>query len=153
MNDFISLLIGALLAIIGGSLGDEIRAWRQSVREWDSIKTTIGDELTEIEGTITNLHNVWTQASILSSEYINDLLNSTSAYDNLRIRMFVCKNNELRKDITAFYKKLKDTARKSLDVVTLDASAGATAKQAKVDDDFQRLSEAAKKLRENLEDA
>ena len=111
MNEQVSLIIlGAALAIAGGWISDEIRAWRERKRELKSIKIAIGDELGEIETTINNMHEVWTTAKVLSPSYISDLLANTTAFDNLRTRLFLIEDKVLRKKVVAFYKKRIDSA-------------------------------------------
>ena len=83
-NDALFLIFGALLAISGGWISDEIRAWRERARELKSIKIAICDELSEIKSTIQNMHEVWTQATIIAPSYVDSLLSNTTAFDNLR---------------------------------------------------------------------
>src|SRR3989344_544919 len=105
-NEAWYLILGAVLAIGGGWISDEIRAWRERDRELKSIKVAIGDELGEIESTINNMHEVWKQAKVLSPSYIVNLLANTTAFDTLRTRLFLIKDKDLRKKVVAFYKKL-----------------------------------------------
>jgi len=152
MNDVILLAVGALLAIAGGAAGDEIRAWRERNRERKAIKISIADELKDIETIIGNMHQVWDSAQLFHPSYVTDLLSSTSAFDNLRPRLFLIKDKTLRKDIGDFYKKLKDTARKTDGKIgTLAQTAEATAEQAGFDSSFQAICSEAKGLRERLE--
>src|SRR3989339_972550 len=113
MNDqVLSLILGAALAIIGGGLGYEYRARRECSRELKSIKVSIGDELSEIESNIHNMYEVWEKAKTLSPSYLAALLQSTTAFDTLRTRLFLIKDQTLRKKVVAFYKKLKDAIKK-----------------------------------------
>lgn len=45
------LLLGALLATLGGIAGDELRAWSERRRKRGAIKISLADELNEIETT------------------------------------------------------------------------------------------------------
>lgn len=145
MNDI------ALLAICGGAVGDEVRAWRERNRECRSIKVSLADELSEIETTIGNMHQVWESAQLFHPSYVTDLLASTSAYDNLRPRLFLIKDQTLRKEISDFYKKLKDTAHKTEGKIgTLAQTTEATNEQASFDSSFQALASEAKTIRSKL---
>ena len=152
MNDIWPIIFGAILAIGGGWISDEIRAWRERGRELKSIKIAIGDELGEIETTINNMHQVWTQAGVLSPTYITELLSNTTAFDNLRTRLFLVRDEELRKKVVTFYKNLKDTSKKSEGKLgTLANTSEATAEQGKFDAEFQALCNSAKAIKKELE--
>lgn len=152
MSDFQLLLLGALLAIVGGYVGDEIRAWRERVRELKAIKITLADELGEIEATIKNMHEVWEQTKFFGAKYISELLSGTSAYDGARPRLFLISDDDLRKKLVAFYKKLKDQVKKSEGRVgTLADTEDAKAEQVAFEAAFQILGTEAKHIREKLE--
>lgn len=152
MNDLVLLAVGAGIAIIGGYIGDEVRAWRERSRERDSIKICIADELREIESTIASMHQVWENAQLFHPNYVSDLLSNTSAYDELRARLFLIKSSTIRKEIGAFYKKLKDTAHKTEGKIgTLAETPEAIAEQRAFDTTFQTIATEAKTLREKLE--
>jgi hypothetical protein len=152
MNDIWLVILGAVLAIGGGWISDEIRAWRERERELKSIKIAIGDELGEIDTTITNMHEVWTQANVLSPTYINDLLANTTAFDNLRTRLFLIEDETLRKKVVVFYKKLKDAAKKSEGKLgTLADTDEARAEQRAFDTEFQSLGTEARGIKKELE--
>ena len=145
-------VLGATLAIVGGYVGDEVRAWRERGRERKSIKICISDELRDIEATIDSMHQVWNSAQLFHPSYVTDLLAGTSAYDNLRPRLFLIKDKDLRKEIGDFYKKLKDTAHKTEGKIgTLAQTTEATTEQAGFDASFQALHGEAKALRSKLE--
>jgi len=88
MNDIYFIFIGAILAIGGGWISDEIRAWRERRRELKSIQIAISDELDEIVTTIKNMHEVWEKSKVFHPTYINDLLSSTSAFEGARTSLF-----------------------------------------------------------------
>lgn len=152
MSDIALLVIGAILAILGGAAGDELRSWRARSRECKSIKISLADELQEIEATIGNMHQVWEQAQLLPPNYVTTLLHSTSAYDNLRQRLFLIKDKALRKEISDFYKKLKDlTVRADGKLGTLAQTDEATTEQSNFHSNFQAIATEAKNLRAKLE--
>lgn len=146
------LILGALLAIIGGAISDEFRAWRERRNERKAIKTSLVDELSEIEMTVKNMHEVWDQTHVFGVKYITDLLSCTSAYDSCRQRLFLIKDTELRKEIIAFYKKLKNTAQKAEGKVgSLDETQESKDEQSGFERSFQEIGAEAKVLREKLE--
>lgn len=140
MNESYLIVFGALLAIVGGYIGDEIRSWRERSRERDSIKISLRDEISDIKSTIDKMHEVWTQASVLSSGYISSLISNTEAYDNLRIRLFLIKEEDVRKEIVGFYKELRDTCKKSRGKIgSLGDSTEIRTEQTNIHSDFQSL--------------
>jgi hypothetical protein len=152
MNNPWYLVIGALLATVGGAINNEIRARMELRREREAIKISVVDELSEVESTIKLMHEVWDQTKTIAVKYVEDLLGSTAAYDHCRPRIFLIKNPELRKEIVAFYKKLKDTAKKSEGKVSSLADTDeAKAEQTAIENSFQTLSSEAKALRGKLE--
>ncbi len=151
MNDIWGILLGAALAIGGGWISDEIRAWRERSREFKALKVAIGDELGEISTTIQKMHEVWTQAKVLSPKYITELLASTSAFDNLRTRLFLIKDEECRKSIVVFYKKIKDTAKEYEGKLgSLANTPEANAEQSKADNEFQSIFTEATNIKAKL---
>jgi hypothetical protein len=146
-----SLILGAILAIGGGWISDSIRAWRERKRELKAIKIALCDELLEIETTIGHMHEVWKEAKVLASTYIIDLLANTTAFDNLRTRLFLITNEVTRKKVLLFYKKLKDTAKKSEGKLgSLADTEESKAEQRTFDADFQAICAEAKATREQL---
>ena len=152
MNDILPLIFGALLAIIGGAVSDMIHAWMERNRELKAIKIAIIDELSDIEATIKNMHEVWEQTKVFAVKYVDDLLASMSTYDGFRSRLFLMKNKDLRKEVSAFYKKIKDTAKKSEGKVgTLADSDESKREQTAIEASFQALGTEAKSIKEKLE--
>lgn len=146
------LILGALLAILGGVVNDEFRAWRERRSELKAIKSSLSDELSEIELTVKNMHEVWEQTHIFGVKYVTDLLTCTSTYDSYRQRFFLIKDTELRKEITAFYKKMKDTVKKAEGKVgSLDETQESKDEQSGFEKSFQDIGVDSKKLREKLE--
>lgn len=112
MNEFWGIILGAILAVGGGAANDEISSWRERRRERKAISVSISDELTEIQQVLTKIKNVWEGTHTLIPSYIRDLKSCTSAYDNLRPRLFLIKEDGLRRKITTFYRDLKCSADK-----------------------------------------
>ena len=152
MNEALLLLGGAFLAIVGGAVGNEIEAMRERGRERKSIKICLADELRAIETTLGLMHGTWTTAQMLHPSYVSDLLANTASYDALRIRLFLINKTQLRKDIGDFYKKLRETARKTKGKIgTLAQTPEAIGEQRGFDGEFQALATEARGIRERLE--
>ena len=144
------MLLGAFLAVVGGWIGYEIRAKREDHRELSAIKVTIGDELFSIGVTIKTMHETWTQSNVLYPAYISDLSSNTT-FDNLRPRLFLIKDHELRRDIVSFYKKFKDLLKKSEgEVGTLAETDEAKKEQQKIHDEFEKLGVETDKLKNKI---
>jgi hypothetical protein len=94
--------------------------------------------------------HAWASATLHPS-YIDDILNGTSAYDSLRPRLFLIKDEKIRQEIGAFYKKLKDAAKKAEGKLgSLADSTEATQEQQGFDGTFQTITGDAKGLVEKL---
>lgn len=153
MNEIYPIIFGALLAIFGGYIGDEIRAWRERGRELHSIKSNLADELSDIDETVKSMHEVWEQTRFFGEKYVTELLSNTSSYDAVRPRLFLIKDKGVRKKLVAFYKKLKDTVKKSEGKVgSLAENQEAQAEQTALETSFQSLGTEAKNLKKELED-
>ncbi len=151
MNEVYSIILGAGLAIGGGWISDEIRSWRERSRELRSIKTGLQDELDEIIETLNSMHEVWTQAKVLSPKYVTTLLSSTTTFDSLRTRLFLIHDDEMRKKIVVFYKKLKNTAKEyDGKLGTLVDTEEAISEQTAVEAEFQKLKIQAESLKSDL---
>jgi uncharacterized protein YeeX (DUF496 family) len=152
MNNTLTLILGASIAIIGGFIGDEFRSYRERQRERKAIKISIIDELEDIMTIIKNMHEVWEKSKLLHPSYVADLLASTSIYESFRTRLFLIKEAELRKELNAFYKKLKDLAHKSEGKLgSLADTPEASTEQSGFDAAFQALGSDAKTIKEKLE--
>jgi len=151
MNEVILLVLGALLAIGGGYIGDEIRSSSDRRRERKAIKISLCDELKGIEEIVHTIHSVWESAKVFPPSYVSDLLASTTAYDSLKTRLFLIKEDDLRTELNSFYKKLRDTVRKTEGKIgTLANTPEVIAEQNSFDTTFQALGTDAKTLREKL---
>ena len=79
------------------------------------------------------------------------LIQGTSAYDNMRPRLFLISDEALRKEINNFYKKLKDLSIKADGRLgTLAQTDEATSEQSNFDTSFQSIASEAKSLRSRL---
>ncbi|HKU19051.1 MAG TPA: hypothetical protein VJP80_07350 [Candidatus Saccharimonadales bacterium] len=152
MNDLELLIVGALLAIVGGGVSDELRSWRERSRKRAAMQVSLADELREIEATIGKMHEVWNSAQVFPPSYVADILSGTAAYDNLRPDLYLIKDTDLRKELHDFYKKLKDAARNTDGKLgSLSEAEEARTEQAGFDSTFQTLCAEAKNIRKKLE--
>ena len=114
MSEFLGILLGAILAIVGGAANDEIASLRERGRERKAISISISDELTEITQILNKIKTVWEATHTLIPSYIRDLKSCTSAYDALRQRLFLIKDENVRKEITTFYRDLKSAVNSDM---------------------------------------
>jgi hypothetical protein len=150
INGSAPVIFGAVLAVGGGWISDEIRAWRERSREITSIKTAIAAELGEIVTTVDNMNEVWRQANMLPPAYIPELRSSTTIFDELRKRLFLLQEEDQRK-IVGFYKKFKDVLLKAEGKVgTLAETEEARNEQSAFHNDFNQVGDAAKQLKKDL---
>lgn len=150
-NEIIGVIVGAVLAIIGGAIGNSFTSWRERKREEKSIKICISDELGEIKEIIDKMNEVWDTAHTLSPSHIQDTLDSTGNYEKLRIRLFLIKDEDIRKDINSFYKKLKATCRNKKDEAgSLNDDDESRKIQSEINSSFQQLGNEAKTLQDKL---
>lgn len=121
------------------------------MRERDSIKIGLSDELDEISTTLKSMHDVWTQAKVLSQTYVSDLIANTTTFNALRTRLFLIKDEKTRKQVVAFYKRLTDTAKKYEGKLgTLATDENAVAEQAEIEREFQVLATEAVAVKKEL---
>jgi hypothetical protein len=144
MSNLWAIIVGALSAIIGGAVADEIRARVDRKRQRDAIKISISDELSEIEAGMKNMLEVWNKSKMLHSSYAGDLSKSTTTYDECKINLHLIDDVTLRKDIVSFYKKLRDlVARSRGKIGTLAQTIDAIAEQTTFSAEFKQLGENA----------
>ncbi len=152
MNDAWPLIMGAGLAVVGGILGYEYNARRDSSRELKSIKVSISDELSDIETTIHTMYEVWEKSKTLYPSYFATLQQGTSSFDCLRERLWLIKDAALRKKVVSFYKKLKDVIKENESKIgSLSDTPETKAEQASIATTFKSLEGEAKDLRFSLE--
>ena len=145
------LVLGAILAIGGGWIGDVLRARGERQRELEDIKIVLRDELGSIEKEIKTMHETWTQSNILYPTYISNLNSNTASFDHLRLRLFLIRDEKLRGEIHAFYKKFKDLLRKSEGKVgTLAETTEAKDEQKKIHDEFEKIRGEAEAIKNKL---
>ena len=150
-SELTGVIVGSILAIIGGIIGNSFTSWRERKREEKSIKVCIGDELGEIKEVIDRMNEVWNTAHILSPSHIQDILDSTGNYEKLRVRLFLIKNEDTRKEINLFYKKLKAACRdKKNEVGSLNDDDESRKTQGEINTSFQQLGNEAKTLQDKL---
>lgn len=145
------IVLGAILAILGGWIGYVIQAKGDDSRELKAIKIMLGDELDSIHTTIQTMHETWTQSNVIYPVYISDLNSNTVSFDELKLRLFLIKNDKLRVEIRTFYKKFKDLLKKSEGKVgTLAESSEAKEEQKKIHDEFEKLGKEAGEIKNKL---
>ena len=115
-NPMLLQFIGAFLAIIGGYFAVRIRLNAERKQEVKVIKISLCDELDEIIAIIDKLLESARVSHIIHNDYLNDLKNTTEAFDFHRQKFYIFKDDSLRKDILKFYRGLVKSINESLNV-------------------------------------
>jgi hypothetical protein len=104
----IGAFVGSTLAFIGGVMGEYLKVRLQNRRERNYIVTNLGDELLEISSIISKFNETFENSNgIANKKYIIDLSNSMALYTNHKDRLFLFKNQEIRREINTLYKDLR----------------------------------------------
>jgi hypothetical protein len=124
-------LIGGVLAIIGGFFAVIIRLRAEKKQEISYIKISLIDELTELSLIITRLEDTFTSTHIIPNLYLNNLKANTEAFSFHKPRLFIIKEDKLRRSIVSFYKKLGENIQESINQVGQlgETQSGATHEQ------------------------
>jgi len=110
-------VIGASLAIVGGFFAVAFRQRIETKQEITHIKTSLIDELTEICSIIDKLTETYTTTNIISNIYLTDLAKNTDSFDDLKQRLYLIRDADLRRDISTFYRKLVKNISESINKV------------------------------------
>jgi hypothetical protein len=150
-SDFWLLIAGALLAVIGGILGDYLKMLIDNSRERKHIKILLQDELSIIESVISRFNETYKKSGNANKSYLKELLANMDSYNNQRSRLFLFKEAKMRKDISSFYFDLNQHIQDSdIDLGTLLITDEAKRKQDRLIDDFVKLSVRANALSTKL---
>lgn len=113
---FINLLptlLGGFLSIMGGFGAVVLRARTERKNEINYIKISLTDELNEICSIVEKLEETYKTTHIVSNKYLNELSVNDDSFYHHKERLFLIKNEKLRKEITSFYKLLSETITES----------------------------------------
>ncbi len=152
-SNWLYLLAGAGLALIGSSLTTVIKMRLEKKQEIQYIKTGLIDEIGEISSIIGNMLKTQETAKSLPKVYLDDLLTNTESFNLHRKRLFLIGNKKLRKEICDFYKKLeKDVKDAGNAVGTLDeTNTQQTSEVAKVVTNFTAIKSTAINLETSID--
>lgn len=106
-------LLGGLLSIMGGFGAVVLRGRTERKNEINYIKISLTDELHEICSILEKLEETYKTTHIVSNKYLNELSVSDDSLHSFKERLFVIKNEKLRKEITSYYKLLSETITES----------------------------------------
>ena len=150
-NNALDIALGAIIAIgtsIVSSLALDYFHKRQECKE---IKVLLSDELNEIVKELGYLEEYWKANSIIMPTYIQSMKGFRGNYENVYGRLFLIKNNDLRRETRYFYSDLKNAAFKYSKIAgTLSNSPEANMEQAKIANEFIDLKNRAKTLSSKL---
>lgn len=146
-----SLIVGALLAVIGGVAGEWLRMLLEKYQERKFIKIGLSDELDEIFSTINRLKETYDKTGLAHKSYLADLTN-VEAYNHHRRRLFLLKGKDFRHKIVAFYKRLNDCIKDSEDKVgTLADTAESKTEQKEIVTKLYEFAKEAKDIKSTLD--
>ena len=158
--DYILLIVGAILAVIGGVVTEILKSWLESRKDLKILKTLLLDNLHEVITILENLIEVFKQANQISPAYLEQLDEQSKFFDGtLKEKTFAINKEDLRKDIIAFYKKLKILHKETGALVGLSPQAGVTEstetteikqKQERKLEEFKRLKELGDSIKDRL---
>lgn len=117
MKDVILLIIGGILATIGGVITELLKFRVEDDRRTRALRTLILDEINSVLdniGTILEIHRTRSEIMIIHIEKFKELWQS---YEGIRGELFFIKDEELRKEITKFYSNLKTLVKESEDLL------------------------------------
>lgn len=112
-----SQLIGATLAIFGGSTAVVVRLRLEKKQEIAYIKITFVDEIQEIYTIIDKMCETHKTTNTVPMTYINDISENTKSFETNKQRLFLIGDQSLRKRIYDFYKKLNNEIKKAVETV------------------------------------
>lgn len=151
--ELVLLVVGATLAVIGGTLGKVIDSSLERNREVRFIKIGLKSDLNEIIDIISACKDTFNNSSPkqVSKKYISQLQSYTEVFKEYRLRMFLVKK-DTRKKVFKFYRdldaQLTDHAKKA---GTLSPSTPASLQeQQAIMTDLNNLSNEARELRNKL---
>lgn len=117
MKDVILLIIGGLLATIGGVITELLKFRFEDNRRTRALDTLILDEINSVLdniNTILEIHRTRSEIMVIHIEKFKELWQS---YEGIRGELFLIKNEELRREIAKFYSNLKTLVKESEDLL------------------------------------
>lgn len=122
LHPILSLVIGALLAIVGGFFGVLIRVRVERKEEINFIKICLIDELNGICSIIESMKDTFTKSPVIYPVDLNKLTENTTNFNDHRKRIYLIKDENLRKNIFNFYKDINTLISDSTKSITLEAT-------------------------------
>jgi len=105
---WIPLLIGGAIAILGGFTANIAKLRLENSQEIKCIKTNLIDEITEISKTIEKMLETQeaSEDKILNKKYFNYILRDTESFDSHKNRLFLISDDDIRNNLRKFYNNL-----------------------------------------------
>ena len=117
MRDVILLIVGGILAMIGGVITEYLKFHLEDKRKIRALRTLILDEVNSVLvniDTILEIHRTRSEIMVIHIEKFKELWQS---YEGIRGELFLVKDEDLRKEITKFYSSLKTLVKESEDLL------------------------------------
>lgn len=116
-NTLTGAIVGGVLTIIGGFFATLVSSRIQKKNEVEFIKISLIDELHEINSIISRMIDTHKTAHPLPNSYLNDLQSNTDSFKHHKKRLFLIRNETLRRDTVSFYKNLSESIEDSINQV------------------------------------
>jgi hypothetical protein len=133
LSNAVALVIGAVLAIIGGVVGEWARMIIQNYNERRAMKIGLHDEISNIKDVINKMKLTFEKSSpkVINKAFLTDLKNSMDCHSTHRQRLFLFQY-KTRKTINDFYKELKDVIEENEKDIDTLSTTGLTEKHEKI---------------------
>jgi len=150
---FLAAIAGGLLSAIGGFFAVVIRARMDKKSEIHYIITALSDELFEICNIAEKIHEVNKTAHTIPNTYFNDLNKNKEAFNYHKLRIFLIKDDALRRSIVTFYKNLDEAIQDSINKVgKLDPDENSRNEHDQIATKFTGIKNQAEGLKKSLND-
>lgn len=149
---FWAAIAGGLLSSIGGFFAVVIRARMDKKTEINYIKTALIDELTEISSIVDKMRETQKTAHIISNSYLNDLNKNQESFNYHKLRIFLIRDDKLRRSIVSFYKNLDEIIQDSINKVGSLAGDASTNTHDQIATQFTSIKNQSESLIKSLTD-
>lgn len=117
MKDVILLIVGGVLAMIGGVIAECLKFYLEDKRKTRALRTLILDEINSVLDNIDAILEIHRTSSIIMPIHIEKFKELRQSYEGIRGELFLIKDEGLRKEITKFYSSLKTIVKESEDLL------------------------------------
>jgi hypothetical protein len=117
MRDVILLIVGGILAMIGGVITEYLKFNLEDKRKIRALRTLILDEINSVLANIDTILEIYRTRSEIMVIHIEKFKELWQSYEGIRGELFLVKDEDLRKEIIKFYSSLKTLVKESEDLL------------------------------------